>query len=163
MSRSRSATTSSKAASASRRPRSTAASSSTARRAAADSSWARAVAAVQSGKYGKLLVSKGSASKPARALEHRLQARSRRRPATFDFNLWLGPAPEQPFHDNLRPYNWHWFWDFGNGDIGNQGVHEMDIARWAIKDGDAADEGLEPRRPVLPTADQGQTPNMQMA
>ena len=53
-------------------------------------------------------------------------------PAELDFNLWLGPAPEQPFHANLVHYNWHWFWDFGNGDIGNQGVHQMDIARWVI-------------------------------
>ena len=57
----------------------------------------------------------------------------RQPPAELDFNLWLGPAPEQPYHGNLVHYNWHWFWDFGNGDIGNQGVHEMDVARWAIK------------------------------
>ena len=49
-----------------------------------------------------------------------------------DFDIWLGPAPKQPFHANLVHYNWHWFWDFGNGDIGNQGVHEMDKARWLI-------------------------------
>jgi predicted dehydrogenase len=51
----------------------------------------------------------------------------------LDFNLWLGPAPQQAYHANLVHYNWHWFWDFGNGDIGNQGIHEMDVARWAIK------------------------------
>src|SRR5204863_180214 len=52
--------------------------------------------------------------------------------APCDFDLWLGPAPKRPFHRNLVHYNWHWFWDFGNGDIGNQGVHEIDIARWAL-------------------------------
>jgi len=41
---------------------------------------------------------------------------------------------EQPFHENIVHYNWHWFWDFGCGEIGNQGVHQMDIARWAISD-----------------------------
>ena len=57
-------------------------------------------------------------------------------PPKLDFNLWLGPAPEQPFNANLVHYNWHWFWDFGNGDIGNQGVHQMDIARWLIPGAD---------------------------
>jgi predicted dehydrogenase len=53
-------------------------------------------------------------------------------PANLDFDLWLGPAPKQPFHRNLVHYNWHWFWDFGNGDIGNQGPHQLDIARWGL-------------------------------
>ena len=39
------------------------------------------------------------------------------------------------YHKNIIHYNWHWFWDFGNGEIGNQGVHQMDIARWAIPGG----------------------------
>ena len=43
-----------------------------------------------------------------------------------------GPAPMRPFNENRFAYNWHWFWDTGNGDIGNQGVHEMDIARWGL-------------------------------
>jgi predicted dehydrogenase len=53
-------------------------------------------------------------------------------PAELDFNIWLGPAQDQPYHENIVHYRWHWFWDFGNGDIGNQGVHEIDKARWAI-------------------------------
>ena len=59
---------------------------------------------------------------------------NRQPPKDLDFNVWLGPAPVQPYHENLVPYNWHWFWDTGNGEIGNQGVHQMDIARWAIGD-----------------------------
>lgn len=120
---------------------------------------AKEIAAVQSGKYGKLLVSKGYCCKPRWALNpHPVESP----PATLDFNLWLGPAPEQPFHKNLHPYNWHWFWDFGNGDIGNQGVHEMDIARWAIKDATLPNKvwSLGGR---LGYTDQGQTPCMQMA
>ena len=54
-------------------------------------------------------------------------------PKELAFDIWLGPAPMQPYHENLVHYKWHWFWDTGNGDIGNQGVHEMDVARWAIK------------------------------
>ena len=56
-------------------------------------------------------------------------------PPGVDYDLWLGPAPMQPFTQNRFHYNWHWFWDTGNGDIGNQGVHEMDIARWGLGDG----------------------------
>ena len=55
-------------------------------------------------------------------------------PACADDNIWLGPAPERPFNPNRFHYNWHWFWDFGNGDIGNQGVHELGICRWAMGD-----------------------------
>jgi predicted dehydrogenase len=53
-------------------------------------------------------------------------------PAGVDYNLWTGPAPLRPFTRNRFHYNWHWFWDTGNGDIGNQGVHEMDKARWGL-------------------------------
>jgi predicted dehydrogenase len=53
-------------------------------------------------------------------------------PSNLDFNLWLGPAPVRPYHENLVHYRWHWFWDFGNGDLGNQGIHQMDIARWGL-------------------------------
>jgi predicted dehydrogenase len=53
-------------------------------------------------------------------------------PAGLHYDLWLGPAPYRPFTENYVHYNWHWFWDFGNGDIGNQGVHEMDTARWGL-------------------------------
>src|SRR5262245_6422724 len=124
-----------------------------------DSRRASEIAAVQSGKYGKLLVSKGYCCKPRWSIGRKPTTKP---PAGLDFNLWLGPASQQPYNGNLVHYNWHWFWDFGNGDIGNQGIHEMDVARWAIP-------GAK-----LPTkvwclggrfaeGDQGQTPNMQMA
>ena len=120
---------------------------------------ANEIAAVQSGKYGKLLVSKGYCCKPRWSIGYKDTAAP---PADLAFDLWLGPAQQQPYHPNLVHYNWHWFWDFGNGDIGNQGVHEVDVARWAIKGA------------TLPTKvwslggrfayeDQGQTPNTQMA
>jgi hypothetical protein len=53
-------------------------------------------------------------------------------PKGVHYNTWLGPAPKKPFNENRFHYNWHWFWDYGNGDIGNQGVHQMDIARWGL-------------------------------
>jgi len=53
-------------------------------------------------------------------------------PPGVDYDLWLGPAPMRPFNPNRFHYNWHWFWDTGNGDIGNQGAHEIDICRWGL-------------------------------
>jgi predicted dehydrogenase len=53
-------------------------------------------------------------------------------PAGFDYDLWLGPAPDRGFTRNRYHYNWHWFWDTGNGDLGNQGIHEVDTARWGL-------------------------------
>jgi predicted dehydrogenase len=53
-------------------------------------------------------------------------------PSTLDWNLWVGPGPMQAFHRNLVHYNWHWFWDYGNGELGNNGVHYIDLARWGL-------------------------------
>lgn len=53
-------------------------------------------------------------------------------PAEVDFDLWTGPAPKLPFNENRFHYNWHWCWNFGTGDMGNDGVHQMDMARWAL-------------------------------
>jgi len=81
-------------------------------------------------------------------------------PEGLNFDLWLGPAPKQPYHDNLVHYDWHWFWDFGTTDMGNQGSHEMDIAMW----------GLNKTLPVRISGvggrfayeDQAETPNTQV-
>ena len=53
-------------------------------------------------------------------------------PPGVHYDLWLGPAPLHEFTANRFHYNWHWFWDYGNGDLGNQGVHQLDMARWAL-------------------------------
>jgi predicted dehydrogenase len=53
-------------------------------------------------------------------------------PSTLDWNLWVGPGPMQPFNRNLVHYNWHWFWDYGSGELGNNGVHYIDLARWGL-------------------------------
>jgi predicted dehydrogenase len=120
---------------------------------------ANEIAAVQSGKYGKLLVSKGYCCKKRWSIGRKDTTSP---PEQLAFDLWLGPAPKQPYHPNLVHYNWHWFWDFGNGDIGNQGVHEIDVARWAIKDATLPSKvwSLGGR---FAYEDQGQTPNTQMA
>jgi predicted dehydrogenase len=54
-------------------------------------------------------------------------------PAGVHYDLWTGPAPLKPFTRNRFHYNWHWIWDTGNGDLGNQGIHELDLARWGLK------------------------------
>lgn len=53
-------------------------------------------------------------------------------PSTLDWTLWQGPAAERPFTSNVVPYHWHWRWHWGNGELGNNGVHGLDVARWAL-------------------------------
>ncbi|GMU93462.1 MAG: dehydrogenase [Candidatus Hydrogenedentota bacterium] len=53
-------------------------------------------------------------------------------PDYLDWDLWQGPAQARSYSPNIVPYNWHWFWQYGNSDLGNQGVHQMDIARWGL-------------------------------
>jgi predicted dehydrogenase len=53
-------------------------------------------------------------------------------PAGVDYDLWLGPAPQRPFNPNRFHYNWHWFWDYGTGELGNNGIHALDICRWGL-------------------------------
>ena len=129
--------------------------------------FADVVAAIKSGKLGRLLVSRGLCYKST--LRGGLgtrgsigYAKPTDPPAALDFNLWLGPAAEQAYHSNLVPYRWHWFWDFGNGDIGNQGVHEMDKARWVIP-GATLPRSVFSLGGRLGYRDQGQTPSSQIA
>ncbi len=131
-----------------------------------DNRWARAAAVIRSGKYGKLLVSKAYASKVRWSIGFK---EVKDPPPEFDYNLWLGPAPMQPYHENLVHYNWHWFWDTGNGEIGNQGVHQMDIARWAIPDAtlpksviSMGGRWVNSTEGHPPFTDQAQTPNQQL-
>ncbi len=58
-------------------------------------------------------------------------------PSNVNYDLWSGPAAVVPPHRNSPSYgpihyDWHWIWDYGNGDLGNQGIHQMDLARWAL-------------------------------
>jgi len=123
-----------------------------------DPRWARMLEITKSGRLGKLLISHGFASKPRGSIGFK---QPKPPPDWLDWNLWVGPAPMQPYHENLVHYNWHWFWDFGNGEIGNQGVHQTDCARWAIP-GATHPTYVMSIGGRIGYKDQGQTPNVQL-
>src|SRR6266567_743117 len=82
------------------------------------------IQALQGGIIGKVYMSKGLCFKRRVSIGHKPDSPV---PPGVNWDLFLGPAPMRPFNELHFKYNWHWFWDTGNGDIGNQGVHEMGI------------------------------------
>jgi predicted dehydrogenase len=120
-----------------------------------DPQWIRLVNDVRNGKYGKLLISYGHASRDRTSIGTK---EPQKPPRELDFDLWLGPAPVQPFRTNLVHYHWHWSWDFGDGEIGNLGSHQLDVCRWALPDG-AAPKSVVSLGGRFGYQDQGQTPN----
>jgi predicted dehydrogenase len=88
-----------------------------------------AVQHVRNGLLGDVYMSRGLCFKWRNTIGH---APAEPVPPGVHYDLWLGPAPEHAFTRNRFHYNFHWFWDYGNGDIGNQGVHQMDAARWLL-------------------------------
>lgn len=82
-------------------------------------------------------------------------------PSTVDYDLWSGPAPLRPPARRQFHYDWHWFWEYGTGELGNQGVHQMDVARWGLgKEGLPASITSVGGRFGPP--DRGETPNTQI-
>ncbi len=116
--------------------------------------------AIHAGKFGKLKIAYGYCCKPRSGIGFR---EPQEPPDHLDWNLWRGPAKVEQFHRNYVHYNWHWFWDTGNGDLNNQGTHQLDVARWAID--------KDQTHPVRAMAiggrfewdDQGETPNTMFA
>jgi predicted dehydrogenase len=84
---------------------------------------------LQDGLIGDVYLSRGLCYKWRNTIGHAVEEAV---PAGVNYDLWTGPAPMKPFTKNRFHYNWHWIWDTGNGDIGNQGIHEMDVARWGL-------------------------------
>jgi len=116
--------------------------------------------ALQSGKLPRLKIAYGYCCKPRGGIGHEPIAPP---PAHLDWEMWKGPAVISDYHDNYHPYDWHWFWKTGNGDLNNQGTHQLDVARWAIDP--------DQTHPVRTMAlggrfkwdDQGETPNTMFA
>ena len=111
---------------------------------------------IRSGKFGRMKISYGYCCKPRSGIGFECPSAP---PANLDWNLWRGPAIIDQYHANYVHYDWHWFWETGNGDMNNQGTHQLDMAYWAL------DKGLT--HPVRAMAiggrflwkDQGETPN----
>ncbi|MGB7343483.1 MAG: Gfo/Idh/MocA family oxidoreductase [Pirellulaceae bacterium] len=112
--------------------------------------------ALKSGKLPRLKIAYGYCCKPRSGIGRKPFGDP---PANLDWKLWKGPAVIEKFHGNYHPYNWHWFWKTGNGDLNNQGTHQLDVARWAIDD-----DQTHPVRAMaiggrFQWGDQGETPN----
>jgi predicted dehydrogenase len=84
---------------------------------------------LEEGVIGKVYLAKGLCYKRRKSIGRQPDGPV---PPGVNWDLFLGPAPMRAFNPNRFKYNWHWFWDTGNGDIGNQGVHEMDICKWGL-------------------------------
>ena len=125
---------------------------------------AKMVEWVKAGNLGKILVARGQCYKPRGSIGR--TEGPQKVPDSIDYDLWCGPAPldpprrNNPQHGPIH-YDWHWFWAYGCGDLGNQGIHQMDIARWFT-----GESALSPR--VLSVGcrlgyvDDAETPNTQV-
>lgn len=117
---------------------------------------AEAIGWIREGHIGKILRSRGLCYK-RRASIGKVDG-PQPIPPDIDYDLWCGPAPKEPLMRKRLHYDWHWVWPTGNGDLGNQGIHEMDVARWVL-----GEQALSPR--VLSVGgrlgyvDDGTTPN----
>ncbi len=90
---------------------------------------ANAIQLIKEGIIGDVLISKAWNVQRRRNIGH---ASPEEAPEDLDYDLWLGPAESMPYQSNRLHYNWHWWHNFGTGDIGNDGVHEIDYARWGL-------------------------------
>ncbi len=84
---------------------------------------------MNSGLLGNVYMARGLCYKWRKSIGHAPQEPV---PPGVHYDLWTGPAPLRPFTKNRFHYNWHWLWETGNGDLGNQGIHEVDLARWGL-------------------------------
>lgn len=114
---------------------------------------------MRKGEIGKIQVARGLCYKRRTSIGK--VKRDQPLPASVDYDLWCGPAPKLPLHRQRLHYDWHWVWPTGNGDLGNQGVHQMDLIRWAT-----GKDTLSPKVMSiggrLGYDDDGETPNTQM-
>ena len=88
-----------------------------------------AVAMLRQGAIGEVLVAKHVNSQKRANIGHKKPSKP---PGHLDYDLWVGPAEWRQYQSNYVHYSWHWFYNFGTGDIGNDGVHGIDVARWGL-------------------------------
>ena len=112
---------------------------------------------LHSGKLGEVFMAKGLCYKPRGSIGHKPDSPV---PAGLDYNLWCGPAEMKPYNANRIHYNWHWMWNTGNGDLGNQGVHQMDLARWGLNKNEFP-KAVSSSGGRFSYTDDGETPNTQ--
>ncbi|MEW6161677.1 MAG: Gfo/Idh/MocA family oxidoreductase, partial [Verrucomicrobiota bacterium] len=117
-----------------------------------------ALAWVQAGHLGKIKIARGLCYKPRQSIGK--VSAPQPVPSHIDYDLWCGPAPQEPLRRKNLHYDWHWVWPTGNGDIGNQGIHQMDIARWALGKNELS-RGIISVGGRFGYEDDGQTPNTQ--
>ena len=84
---------------------------------------------LRTGAIGRVLYSRGWYNNRRASIGHGKPAPV---PAWLDYTLWQGPVPERPYRDNILPYFWHWYWHWGTGELGNNGVHALDMCRWGL-------------------------------
>jgi predicted dehydrogenase len=88
-----------------------------------------AAALIRSGQLGKVPFARTCIAGNRPAIGH---VKDGTAPKGVDYSLWLGPAPDRPFNENRFHYKWHWFWDYGTGEIGNNGIHGLDAIRMLL-------------------------------
>lgn len=91
---------------------------------------------IKSGKIGEVKLARGLCYKPRPSIGPKGNYDV---PASVNYDMWAGPAPMDTLTRPKFHYDWHWQWAFGNGDLGNQGIHQMDIARWGLGEMDLGD------------------------
>ncbi len=118
-----------------------------------------AMAFLHEGKLGKIKLARGLCYKPRGSIGK--VDGPQPVPRTCNYDLWCGPAPMKPLMRKNLHYDWHWVWDTGNGDLGNQGIHEMDKARWGLNKNELA-KGVVSVGGRFGYVDDGQTANTQI-
>jgi len=116
--------------------------------------------AINAGKFGPLKIAYGYCCKPRGSIGFEPISDP---PKDLDWNLWRGPAKIDEFHANYVHYDWHWFWKTGNGDMNNQGTHQLDVARWALKPDQTHPVRVMALGGRFQWNDQGETPNTMYA
>jgi predicted dehydrogenase len=111
------------------------------------------------GKLGKISVARGLCYKPRGSIGKVKGPQPI--PTTVNYDLWCGPAPNKPLERRSLHYDWHWQWDYGNGDLGNQGIHQMDVARWGLNKNELA-KTVQSVGGRFGYVDDGQTANTQL-